>query len=231
MNREYEKMARTNTDWFKLLFRNSFNHKHNLSINGGSEKVRNRTSFSINQERGEAKGNELLSMSVVSNTEIRFGERLIANFLLNGSMRKVEGFAYGIDPFSYAYNTTRIIPAYNEDGTLFYHEKWGKNSNAISNKTSYNYNILNELANTGSENNTKGWNATLDLTWNIFSGLRYQGVISYAASSAATKKYATERSFYITQHRGYEFGSVFPNSGEEKSARVLKGDLWKRETR
>ena len=225
MNREYEKMARMNTDWFKLLFRNSFNHKHNLSINGGSEKVRNRTSFSINQERGEAKGNDLLSMSVVSNTEIRFGERLIANFLLNGSMRKVESFAYGVDPFSYAYNTTRIIPAYNEDGTLFYHEKWGKNSNAISNKTSYNYNILNELANTGSENNTKGWNATLDLTWNIFSGLRYQGVISYAASSAATKKYATERSFYITQHRGYEFGSVFPNSGEEKSARVPKGGL------
>lgn len=36
---EYNKMANNNTDWFDLLFRNSFNHKHNLSITGGSEKI------------------------------------------------------------------------------------------------------------------------------------------------------------------------------------------------
>lgn len=225
MNREYVKMAKENTDWFDLLFRNSFNHKHNISINGGSEKIRNRTSFSINQEKGEAKGNDLLSISMVSNTEVRLGEKLIVNLLLNGGMRKVEGFAYGVDPFTYAYNTSRIFPAYNEDGTYYYHEKWGERSYAINNKYSYNYNVLNELSNTGSENNTKNWNTTLDLNWNICSSIRYQGVVSYASSSAETKKYATERSFYITQYRGYEFGSVLPNSEEEKSARIPKGGL------
>lgn len=39
---EYNKMANNNTDWFDLLFRNSFNHKHNLSITGGSEKIASR---------------------------------------------------------------------------------------------------------------------------------------------------------------------------------------------
>ena len=38
---------------------------------------------------------------------------------------------------------------YNEDGSLFYHEKQGEGSAAISNKSTYNYNILNERSTTG----------------------------------------------------------------------------------
>ena len=45
---------------------------------------------------------------------------------LNGSYREMFGFAYGVSPFSYAYNTARTIPLRNEDGTLYYHEKWGR---------------------------------------------------------------------------------------------------------
>lgn len=41
MEKEYVRMSRENTDWFKLLFRNSLNHSHSLSISGGSEKLMN----------------------------------------------------------------------------------------------------------------------------------------------------------------------------------------------
>ena len=34
-----QRLGQTNTDWFKLLTRNSFSHNHNLSISGGSEKI------------------------------------------------------------------------------------------------------------------------------------------------------------------------------------------------
>ena len=57
-----------------------------------------------------------------SNTTINLWDRVTINMLLNGSVREVDGFAYGVDPFNYAYNTSRTIPAYNEDGSLFYHE-------------------------------------------------------------------------------------------------------------
>lgn len=110
MNREYEKMARENTDWFKILFRNSFNHSHNVSISGGSEKILNRTSFSYKDEKGEAKGNNMSLFSVTSNTTVNWGERLTVNMLLKCSIRKVKGFAYWVDPFNYAYYTTRVIP-------------------------------------------------------------------------------------------------------------------------
>ena len=43
-------MAGTNTDWFDLLFQNSFSHKHSLSLSGGSEKIQNRTSLGYTDE-------------------------------------------------------------------------------------------------------------------------------------------------------------------------------------
>ncbi|MFR5657444.1 MAG: hypothetical protein ACLUDU_05320 [Butyricimonas faecihominis] len=150
---------------------------------------------------------------------------MVLNLSLNGSVRNVEGFAYDVDPFNYAYNTSRAIPAYNEDGSLFYHEKIGSTSTAIGGKTTYNYNILNELANTGSENETRTWSATVDLQWEILPGLSYQGLFSYSSASADTEQYAGERSFYISSFRGYEYGSVSPNGNETKCTRLPMGGL------
>ena len=225
MNKEYEKLARMNTDWFDILFRNSFNHSHSLGISGGSEKIQNRTSLGYTQEKGEARGNDMRSFTMSSNTTVSLWERMVLNLSLNGSVRNVEGFAYDVDPFNYAYNTSRAIPAYNEDGSLFYHEKIGSTSTAIGGKTTYNYNILNELANTGSENETRTWSATVDLQWEILLGLSYQGLFSYSSASADTEQYAGERSFYISSFRGYEYGSVSPNGNETKCTRLPMGGL------
>ena len=215
-DQQYEKMATTNTDWFDLLFQNSFSHKHSLSLAGGSEKIQNRTSLGYTDETGEATGNKVTLLTATSNTTVNLmNNKLIVNLLLKGTWRKVKGFAYDVDPFSYAYNTSRVIPMYSEDGSLYYHEKWAnESSTVINNKTSYLYNIQNELDNTGSENNTKTWGTTLDVKWNILPGLDYQGLVSYSSSSADVKKYATERSFYIASLRGYDYG-VYESSAPE----------------
>ncbi len=212
----YAKMAGQNTDWFSELFRNSFSHKHTVSISGGSDKIQNRTSIGYNNEQGDAIGNSSTLFSAISNSTISlFDKKLIVNVNLKGSARKVKGFAYGVDPFTYAYNTSRVIPLYNEDGSLYYHEKWADSeSNAVPGKSSYLYNIKNEIANTGSESNTKIWGATIDLKWKIIPGLEYQGLLSYTSTSTDTKQYATDKSFYISAIRGYEYGA-YPNSAAE----------------
>ena len=226
MEQEYARMAKQNTDWFKLLFRNSFNHSHNVSISGGSEKIQNRTSFGYTEEKGEAKGNNMTTFTATSNTTVNFGERLMINMLLKGTVRDVRGFAYGVDPFSYAYNTTRVIPAYNEDGSYYYHEKEGaRNEGVMHMSGKYNYNILNELENTGSKNSTRTWGTTIDLKWRILPGLEYQGLVSYTSSSADSKKYADERSFYITQIRGYEFGSIATTDDMAKQTPLPNGGI------
>lgn len=226
-DQRYEKMAGTNTDWFDLLFQNSFSHKHSLSLSGGSEKIQNRTSLGYTDETGEANGNKVTLLTAISNTTVNLmNNKLIVNLLLKGTWRKVKGFAYDVDPFSYAYNTSRVIPMYNEDGSLYYHEKWAdESSTVINNKTSYLYNIQNELDNTGSENNTKTWGTTLDVKWNILPGLDYQGLVSYSSSSADVKKYATERSFYIASLRGYDYGAYESSAPEFAYTRLPFGGL------
>lgn len=212
----YTRMASQNTDWFSELFRNSFSHKHTVSISGGSDKIQNRTSIGYNNEQGDAIGNSSTLFTAISNSTINlFDHRLIVNVNLKGSARKVHGFAYNVDPFTYAYNTSRTIPLYNEDGTLYYHEKWADaESNAVPGKKSYLYNIKNEIANTGSESNTKTWGATVDLKWKIIPNLEYQSLFSYASSSTDTKQYATDQSFYISTIRGYNYGDYSNSSAE-----------------
>lgn len=225
MDREYQKMTKQNTDWFDLLFRNSFSHSHLIGIGGGTEKIQNRTSFGVTQEKGEAKGNSMMMFTATSNTTVNLAENLRVNMLLKGSVRDVKGFAYGVDPFGYAYNTSRVLPAYNEDGSYYYHDKMGEYSHVIDGKYVYNYNVLNELANTGSKNSTRTWGATVDLQWRVLPGLEYQGLVSYGSSSSDSKQHATERSFHITQLRGYEFGTVQANSKEMKSSPLPMGGL------
>lgn len=222
---EYRKMENMNTDWFDLLFRNSFSQNHSVSVSGGNERIVNRTSLSMQQQNGEAKGNDLRTFSAASNTTMRFGERLTVNLLLNGSMREADGFAYGVNPFDYAYNTARTIPMYNDDGTLFFHEKRGTTSSAIPGKSSYLYNIQNEINNTGNNNRTTNLSATLDTRLKLWKGLEYQGLLSYNSASSNVKSYATELSNYITEIRGYEFGSVLSNSPQELSTMLPFGGL------
>lgn len=224
MNQEYQKMASLNTDWFCTLFRNSFNQSHNISISGGNDKIVNRTSFGYSGEKGEAKGNDVNLFTATSNTTVHFGSKLMVNLLLKGSVRDVNGFAYGVNPFDYAYSTSRAIPIYQEDGSLFYHEKIGE-INPENGKEMYNYNILNEMRHTGSKNTTRTFGATIDLRWKILPCLEYQGMVSYNTTSSDSKRHASEHSFFITQTRGYEFGTVLANSLEQKASRLPFGGL------
>ena len=225
MNKEYERMARMNTDWFDILFRNTFNHSHHLGISGGSEKIQNRISLGYSQENGEARGNSSTNFSASSNTSLQLWDKVQVSFSLNATQRKVKGFAYEVDPFTYAYETSRSIPVYNEDGSLYYHEKQGSSSTAITGKTTYNYNILNEMDNTGSENNSRTWGATLDVQWKFLPGLTYQGLFSFSSTSSDTKQYASERSYYISSIRGYEYGSVAANSETTKRTPLPMGGV------
>ncbi len=225
MRAAYKRMAGYNTDWFDILFRNSLNHKHTVSINGGSEKLQNRTSFSFNQQKGEAKGNNQTNFSIVSNTTANLWDKITINLNLKGSIREVDGFAYGVSPFNYAYNTSRAIACFNEDGTLAFHERKGSASTVIENLENYKYNILNEIANTGSETSTSTWGGTFDMRWELLPGLQYQGLFSYTNSSTNMKKFATEESYFIAQKRGYDFGAYEATSPEALASRLSTGGL------
>lgn len=223
--KEFRTMENMNTDWFDLLFRTALSTNHNISLSTSTEKVDSRISLGINSTMGEAKGNDQLQFTASSNNTFRLNKKLYVDLSLNGSYRKNNDFAYGVSPYEYAMNTSRTIAPYNEDGTYFYHDKSGNTSYSIPNRRFYNYNIFNELDNTGKTSIGKTFQAALNLHWNILPELQFQGSASLALANSNVKSWATEYSYYISNIRGYEYGEVPVNSEAELSSPLPYGGL------
>lgn len=222
---EFRKLEMMNTDWFDLLFRTAFSTNHNISLSASSNTVSSRISLGVNNTAGEAKGNDMFNFTASSNTTFRVSKKLIIDLMMNGSFRKTTDFAYGVSPYEYAMNTTRSIAAYNDDGTYFYHDKYGSTSYSYANRYYYNYNILNEIDNTGSKSIGKTFQGALNLKWNILDCLQFQGSGSFSMANSNIKSWATEYSNYIASLRGYEYGEAPVNSREEASSILPYGGL------
>lgn len=189
-----KKLETMNTDWFDILYRTPFTQSHSISFSGGNENSTYRASFGFTDVQNTARGNGMVSYSANLNVTSSFWEKLTLSVSLSGSQAKTKAFAEGVDPFSYALNTSRTVPCY-EDGKLFYYTK-----------DAYNYNILNELQNSGNENTTKDVNLNVSARWVMTENLTLNFTLGGESSSSHAEMWFTERSNYIAGLRGYEFG-------------------------
>ena len=123
-----------------------------------------------------------------------FWKQLTISTSLSGGYTETTAFAEGVDPFGYAFRTSRVIPCYDGE-ELFYYKDGG-----------YNYNILNELANSGNENTTSNLNIDVNARWIITENLTLSLLLGGATSTSSARMWFTERSRYIAGLRGYEFG-------------------------
>ena len=226
---EFRKMENMNTDWFDLLFRNSFSHNHSVSISSGGEKLSSRFSVGANRTLGEAEGNDMLSLTVSANNTFRLKERLTISLQLNGNYRQTHNFAYGVSPYGFAMNTTRAIPMYDENGDLHYYEKSGRMSYSFEDKYFYNYNIINERDNTGTKTDAITFQTSLNVRYKFLKDFEIQGSASYSLASNAIKSWATEYSNYIANIRGYDQGQVIANSAEQHASILPFGGLLQQE--
>ena len=200
---EYKQKVREletrNTDWFKILFRNAYTQTHNLSISGGTEKMDYYVSMSYNGEQGADKISEYKNYGGLAkmNAELFKGVRL--GTTLQVGRRDRESYHTSIDPFMYAVRTSRTIPLYDENGDYFFYKK--------SVGGYYLFNILFEQENTKRESTQTDLTGIVNLTVNLYKGLKYNGLFSYSSSHSASIDYAKEQSAYVANLRGYDFGN------------------------
>ena len=200
---EYKQKVREletrNTDWFKILFRNAYTQTHNLSISGGTEKMDYYVSMSYNGEQGADKISEYKNYGGLAkmNAELFKGVRL--GTTLQVGRRDRESYHTSIDPFMYAVRTSRTIPLYDENGDYFFYKK--------SVGGYYLFNILFEQENTKRESTQTDLKGIVNLTVNLYKGLKYNGLFSYSSSHSASIDYAKEQSAYVANLRGYDFGN------------------------
>ena len=76
----------------------------------------------------------------------------------------------------YAYNTTRALPAFDENGEYFY---FLKRKPGGMEPQYFNYNILNELENSSYDQRGSGLSITANLQFNLTSWLNASAIASY----------------------------------------------------
>lgn len=212
---EVKYLESVNTDWFDLLYRNPFNHSHNLSVSGGTDTIDYYWSLGITDNKGAAKGNDLRSYNSLVKMTFRLNDKIVVNMRLNGDYTKTNGF-YQVDPYQYARTTSRAIPCFNADGTYF--------SYLIeTNAGTMSYNVLNELDNTGNKNHKVSLGTTVNLRYMILDGLYFETLLGLAYSGTKGEAYASERSFYIATKRGYDYGLFGSETTEYKASRLPHG--------
>ena len=199
LNSMANKLEETNTDWFKTLFRNAYTQTHNLSVSGGTERTNYYISLNYNGEEGVDKASEYKNYGGMVKVNTRLSQGVNMGAILQMDRRDREMYHSSIDLFNYAVRTSRAIPLHEDNGDLHYYigtvsGRWHK------------FNILNELANTGNESTQTDIKGIVNLTVNLYKGLKYEGLFSYASSHSTARDYATEKSAYVADIRGYEYG-------------------------
>lgn len=128
--------ANENTDWFDILFKNSFAQEHALSISSGTDKAQSYFSASFYNDNGWTVADNVRRYTANLRNNYNFSDRFSVGFILTGSVRQqkapgtisrisnpVEGSfdrEFDINPFSYVLNTSRTLTAYDENGNREY---------------------------------------------------------------------------------------------------------------
>ncbi|WP_285010456.1 SusC/RagA family TonB-linked outer membrane protein [Pedobacter faecalis] len=131
-----KRYARANTDWFDVLFQNSFVQEHSVSISSGSEKSQHYFSVGYYNDNGWTIADQAKRYTMNLRGNYNLLPNLTLGILGTGALRQqtapgtlgrtsnvVEGKYtrdFDINPFSYALNTSRTITPYDEHGNLEY---------------------------------------------------------------------------------------------------------------
>lgn len=212
-----QRLETVNTDWFDLLTRNSVSQSHNLSVSGGTQQYTYNASVGYSDNKGYELGNENDQITTRLSINGNINEKLSLNVTVNGSVRDSKGYGAGVNPYSYAMNTSRAIPAYEENGDrAFYSQYYTYQYNTLlGSHNQYSYNIFNEMDNSYSKNRGTMFNASVNVTYKFLPWLSYQGTASMSNSINKGESYAGEKTAIVERlYRGYPYGTE--KAGSEK---------------
>lgn len=221
--RNYETV---NTDWFDLLTQDAITHAHTVSVSGGSEKTRYYTSVGYTRENGTIKTQYLdrytANMSLTSDITSNFQ----AKISVNGNIQKKNHLPNEVGVLDYAYQTTRALPAYNPDGSLYYYKNRGYGiGNSKKANNLYNYNILNEMNNTSSDYSGNTFMTMGDFSYKLKNILTVTASAAYTRSSTQQGTWFGENTNYVAMLKNGE-ADAKPITGEAGYCELPYGGVY-----
>lgn len=218
-----------NTDWFDLLTQNAMTQAHTLSVSGGSEAVRYYVSLGYTRENGNIKTEYVDRYTTAVNLMTNFTKNLRANIRLNGNIQKKNHLPSDVKVLDYAYNTTRALPAYNSDGSLYYYKAKGYDIGEGKGYKQYNYNIINEMNNTSDEYDGNTIISSIDLNYAVGGWLDITAAGSYSRSSTTQSTWYGEQTNYVAILRNAEV-TERPIAGETGLCELPYGGVYNTST-
>ena len=105
-----------NTDWFDLLTRDAFSHKHTLSLSGGTDNIRYYGSLGFNDEKGVNKGEQNKTYSAALNLTANYN-RFSARFAFQAKQLFASGKRNTLSSGSDHYWSRKRLSAYAFDNS------------------------------------------------------------------------------------------------------------------
>ena len=217
-----------NTDWLRLLTRNSISHTHNLSVSGGTQKVTYNASVGFMKGSGTEIGDDKDQITARLNVRTNFNKRLSVNFNLSGNYTNAKGYGSGVSPENYALRTARSVPAYDQGGNPVFYKNYYtyKYNSRDAGLLQSGYNIFNEMDNSYSQNKGKTISASVNISFKITDWLTWEVVGGLSSSSNASQSYNGEKTSTIEQlYRGYPAGTEKVGSEKYNAAMLPFGGM------
>ena len=125
---ELENMRQINTDWFDEIFRVALNHKHVVTLSGGSETTQFYSSINYSNEQGVIPNNDYKHFGATLKLTHDFNRNLRILFDVSSSLRTEKSSASAVNPLYYATFANPYERPYDENGNYAYDYSYVKRS-------------------------------------------------------------------------------------------------------
>ena len=178
-------LAKHSTDWFDVLFRNSFSMNHHLSFSGGSKQYTYYVSLGVTDDKGLVKETDYQRYNLNAKIDLNPSARLNLGFGIDLSKQKSDSYSMIVDPFKYAYFANPYETLYNSDGSYrsdrTYFNLAGINDGNLSDgvQPPSGFNIMREMKETSSSADNTSGTVRVNLGYDIIEKLKISGLASY----------------------------------------------------
>ena len=234
MEAQVKKLETMNTDWFDILTRNAFSHKHDLSVSGGSSTMKYYASIGFDDAKGNAKGEGNKSYSANINLSANYN-RFAVRFGMQANVSEDKYSPSDINLMGYAYNTSRAVPSRGEDGSLFYYLR--SEPDVEDTYFYYPFNIIEDMENSSYDINSNKVSLTLGVDYKIIDPLKFGITLSYTAANTYQDEYHGEKTYFAKllrderdgvidpQATKLPFGGVLAEDNQRNNSYVVRGQL------
>lgn len=201
-----ESLRNVDTNWYNLLFRNSFSQGHHLSLSGGSRKSTYYVALGLNDEDGMLIHNDYRRYNVNAKMTLTPTDWARIDVGMEAARQESKMPYSTVDPFYYAFFSNPYERAYNSDGSYAADNTWftlgyynGRGAEQVMPKNGFN--IIRELdSNYSKTANTNGtFRAQTD--FRIIEPLHFVGLVSYSYSNNSTDKVIDKYSYSAFRDR------------------------------